>query len=208
VVGTLIGEVSQEQLITPRGALPGDRLLLSKGVPIEATALLAREFPERLRQAGGLSEVEIKQAQAFLYDPGISVAREAMLATQAGVVHAMHDPTEGGLYTALWELVEACGYSLLVNPARVPVPELSASICRILGLDPLAAIASGALLMVVPAGEVQKISAALQSAGIRCAEIGQILEQPGLPTAWQQGTDKRLVLPRPERDAVAALYED
>jgi hydrogenase maturation factor len=208
VVGTLVGEVGQERLITPRGALPGDRLLLSKGVPIEATALLAREFPERLRQAGGLSEAEIQQAQAFLYYPGISIAREAMLATQAGVVHAMHDPTEGGLYTALWELAEACGHSLLADPARVPVPELSARICRILGLDPLAAIASGALLMAVPAGEAHKICAALQSAGIRCAEIGRILEQPGPPTAWQQAADRQTVLPRPGRDAIAALYEE
>ncbi len=39
LVGTMVGEVSREQLVTPRGAQPGDRLLLTKGVPIEATAL-------------------------------------------------------------------------------------------------------------------------------------------------------------------------
>ncbi len=47
---TLIGEVERDKLITPRGAAPGDHLLLTKGVPIEATAILAREFPET---AGG-----------------------------------------------------------------------------------------------------------------------------------------------------------
>ena len=46
LVGTLIGEVDREHLITPDSVRPGDRLLLTKGVPIEGTALLAREFPQ------------------------------------------------------------------------------------------------------------------------------------------------------------------
>ena len=49
--------------------MPGDSLLLTKGVPIEATAILAREFPEQL--AGALSAVELRQARAFLNEPGI-----------------------------------------------------------------------------------------------------------------------------------------
>ena len=46
-IGTMIGEVARDRLITPRGANAGDRVLLTKGVPIETTALLAREFAER-----------------------------------------------------------------------------------------------------------------------------------------------------------------
>ncbi len=44
LMGTLLGEVERSKLIVPSGAQPGDQLLLTKGVPIEATALLAREF--------------------------------------------------------------------------------------------------------------------------------------------------------------------
>jgi len=50
LVGTLIGEVDRERLVTPQGAREGDRILLTKGVPIEATAILAREFPDRARR--------------------------------------------------------------------------------------------------------------------------------------------------------------
>ena len=53
LVGTLVGEVEPGGLVTPKGAHPGDSLLLTKGVPIEATAILAREFPERF---GGRSK--------------------------------------------------------------------------------------------------------------------------------------------------------
>jgi hydrogenase expression/formation protein HypE len=120
LVGTLIGEVQRENLVTPAAVQPGDRLLLTKGVPIEGTALLAREFPGRLRPA--LSEAEIETAAAYLYQPGISVVRDARIATRAGRVTAMHDPTEGGLASALWELAEAsgraCGSSHNLCPYR------------------------------------------------------------------------------------------
>ena len=57
------------------------------------------------RLAGVLSEAEIEPRRAsYLYNPGISVVRDAHIATQAGRVHAMHDPTEGGLAGAIWEL--------------------------------------------------------------------------------------------------------
>lgn len=203
LAGAMIGEVPREKLVTPRGAQPGDRLLLTKGVPIEATALLARELPDRL--ASALSPDEIEQARNFLFDPGISILRDARLALEAGRVTAMHDPTEGGLAGALWELAEASGRSLSVDPAAVPVPPLSRRICRLLGIDPLEAIASGALLLTAPPGDSAAITAALQAQGIPCAEIGRV--EAGLPAVWQGSSSGPAPLPRPPRDAIARLFE-
>jgi hydrogenase maturation factor len=221
LVGTMIGEVSRDQLVTPQGAQPGDRLLLTKGVPIEATAILAREFSERLtgatpavKNSGAragevpLTQAELQQARGFLHAPGISVLRDAQIARRAGQVHAMHDPTEGGLCAALWELATACGHSLLVEPASVPVPPLSARICRILGLNPLAAIASGALLLAAPAAETRTIQSALESEGIPCAEIGAVLEAPPGGSVYYPSEDGLRPLPMPERDEIARLYEE
>jgi hydrogenase expression/formation protein HypE len=233
LVGTMIGEVSRENLVTPQGALPGDKILLTKGVPIEATALLAGEFPEKLCKPGplaeidlssdkapeeGLSQDELEQARAFLYTPGISVLRDARIATRAGKVHAMHDPTEGGLYTAVWELVQASGHSMIIDPALAPVPHLSTRICRILGLDPLGAIASGALLLVVPASESRRIQSALNEEGIACTHIGEVLDEdsPSLskhhqrprPAAWRPAEDGLQLLPYPERDEIARLFSE
>ncbi len=200
LVATLVGEVSPNKLITPRGARPGDRLLLTKGVPIEATALLAREFRHQL--AGVLTGVELEEAAAFLHDPGISILKDARIALGAGRVHAMHDPTEGGLASAFWELADACGFTLIVNPGAVPIPPLAGKICAHFGLEPIAAIASGALLMSVHPGDSEAIRAALTSVGIPCAEVGHVMEG-GPNVLLANGSE----LSRPERDEITRVFE-
>jgi hydrogenase maturation factor len=203
LMGTLIGEVPRDRLVTPRGVRPGDRLLLTKGVPIEATSLLARELPERLRRE--LSTAELQRAQEFLYEPGISVLRDAQLAVQAGKVTAMHDPTEGGLLSALWEMAEAGNVSLQVDLSRVPVPPLAARICRLLELDPLAAIASGALLLTAAPEHAGRIAEALPDQGIACREIGWV--EAGPAAVWNSLSEGRTLVTRPERDEVARAFE-
>lgn len=216
LVGTMIGEVSRDQLVTPRGACPGDRLLLTKGIPIEATAILANEFPERLMAGGepaepraaALSQAEINEAQQFLYEPGISVLQDARIAAQAGRINAMHDPTEGGLFSALWELAEASGSSLAVTLESVPVPKLSSKICRVMGIDPFTAIASGALLLTSPEEDADKIRDALEAQGITCADIGQIIAKSPTPQVVNLSTPENHLVLRPARDAIGRLFED
>lgn len=203
MIGTLIGEVSRENLITPLGAQPGDRVLLTKGVPVEATAILAREFPARLENA--FTPEEICAAQNFLYQPGISVLRDAQIAVAAGKVTAMHDPTEGGLAAALWEMAQACGHGIIFEPRQVKIPDLSGRICRLFGLDPLATIASGALLITAPPPDAETMISALQNAGIDCADIGQVVDRA--PEVVVAGEDDQTLLPRPLRDEITKVYE-
>jgi hydrogenase maturation factor len=199
IVATLIGEVEKGNLVTPQGAQPGNALLLTKGIPIEATALIARECPELLQDY--LRPEEIRNAEGFLYDPGISVLRDAGIALSVGGVTAMHDPTEGGLAAALWELAEASQVSIQIEINAIPVPELSRRICRLLEIDPLAAIASGALLIAVQTGQAAKVRSALEKAGILCAQIGEI-RKPPVSVIHHSG-----ILPRPARDAITRLFE-
>lgn len=199
LVCTLVGEVLRQDLVTPRGAQAGDSLLLTKGVPIEATAILAREFPEDL--SGVLEPADLAAARNFLHNPGISVVREARLARSAGDVHAMHDPTEGGLLGALWELAQASGKRLQVDLEAVPVPPLSRRICSHLGIDPFSAIASGALLLSVSAVSAETITTSLSKAGIQCSVIGNVLE--GAPAVTGMNGNP---LPQPERDELARWF--
>jgi hydrogenase maturation factor len=200
LIGALLGEVARERLVTPRGIRPGDRVMLTKGIPIEATAILARELPERL--AGALTPQEIEQAAGFLKDPGISVLRDAQVALAAGRVTAMHDPTEGGLASALWEMAEAGQVSLRIDRAAIPMPPLAAKVCRAAGIDPLAAIASGALLFTADPQDADVIRTALEAAGIPCSEIGTV--ESGIVQVLQ---DDLTLLPRPQRDEIARLFE-
>jgi hydrogenase expression/formation protein HypE len=199
---TMIGEVQAGRLVTPRGAVPGDRLLLTKGVPVEAVSIIAREFADRLGDLLSLAEVE--DACRHLYNPGISVVLDARLACHAGRVHAMHDPTEGGLASALWELSQACGHSLQVDLDAVPVLPLAKRICAHLKLDPLACIASGALLLAVAGEDAAAIRRALEQEGIACAEIGQVCAGP--PRVMVGGTAIPELLPIPQRDELAKLF--
>ena len=201
-VGTMVGEVARDRLITPRGANPGDHVLLTKGVPIEATTLLAREFPARLR--GTLTESEVREAQDYLFAPGIGVTRDALIAVAAGRVTAMHDPTEGGVVTALWELAQAAEKTLQVDPRRIPVPRLARRVCEVFGIDPLSSIASGSLLITTPASDVQPIREALEAEGIACADIGVAADGPAdVQRITRAGWE---TWPRPEVDAITKAF--
>jgi len=129
--------------------------------------------------------------------------RDAQIALKAGRVTAMHDPTEGGLATALWELAEASGRAILFDPAAVPIPALSARVCAVFDLDPLAAIASGALLLTAPEGDAAAIRRELENQGIICAEIGEVRE--GLVEVRVKESGE--LLRRPERDEIARVFE-
>lgn len=207
-VGALIGEAAPDEFITPRGARPGDAILLTKGVPIEGTSILAREFPERLSEI--LTAAELQRAQAFLHDPGIGVLADAQTATKAGRVTAMHDPTEGGAAAALWELAMAAQCSLLVDETAVPIPDLSARICAAFDLDPLATIASGALILTVAPEDEAAICRALRESGIACAVIGVVERKEASAdavTVYREKEGDRRPLPFPQRDAITTVFE-
>ncbi len=203
LVSTLIGEVKREKLVTPKGTKPGDRILLTKGIPIEATALLAREFPERLITQ--LTPQEIEQAQNYLFSPGISVLQDAQIAISAGHVTAMHDPTEGGLGTALWELAEASQTTLVIHPENIPISEISGKICNIFDLDPIGTIASGSLLLTAASADVDNIMNALKSNQIACAEIGWV--EDGAAEVFTETNAGRHFLKRFSRDEIGRVYE-
>ncbi|GIT44279.1 MAG: hypothetical protein Ct9H300mP11_22150 [Chloroflexota bacterium] len=52
VPGSMLGEVTRDRLIKTGGAQEGDSIVITKGLAIEGTALLALERAEDLRRAG------------------------------------------------------------------------------------------------------------------------------------------------------------
>lgn len=174
VVGTMLGEVAREKLVTSGGAKVGDAIIVTKGVPIEGSSIIAREKAKELRQFSIPEEV-IARAQRFLFEPGISVVRDALIACEVAEVHALHDPTEGGLATGLWELAEASQVSLKVKETALPIVTEGKMLCDVFGLDPLGTIASGALLICVAKAEAEKVVTALHENGIASFIIGRVI---------------------------------
>jgi hydrogenase maturation factor len=124
--------------------------------------------------AGGIPQDLIERAQRFLFAPGIGVVQEALLACKAGRVHAMHDPTEGGLANGLYELAVAAGVEIEVEMERVAVYDESRIVCKAFGLDPMGVIASGALLITAPPTESEKILERADQDGVVMARIGRV----------------------------------
>jgi hydrogenase expression/formation protein HypE len=202
VVGCMLGEVTPERLVRPEGTRPGDALLITKGIAVEGTAIIAREKGDELT---GLDEALLGRCRGFLHDPGIGVVRDAAVATAAGAVHAMHDPTEGGLATGLWELAEAAGVGLEVEEAAIPVLPETQVLCAQLGLDPLGLIGSGALLLAVAPGDAAAILAAMKEAGIAATRTGRVVEQERGVVLKSAAGERPL--PSFERDEIARLFE-
>jgi hydrogenase expression/formation protein HypE len=173
VVGAMLGEVDRDRLVRGSGAQPGDDLILTKGIAIEGTAVLAREAAEALRQKGVAADV-LETARGYIFRPGISVVKEALLAVEKAQVHAMHDPTEGGLATALYEMAEASDVGIRLDEAAVQVLPATQDLCRAAALDPLGLLASGALLIALDAQDSARLLATLQEAGVAAGRIGTV----------------------------------
>jgi hydrogenase expression/formation protein HypE len=203
VVGQMLGEVEKDRLVTTAGAQVGDAILLTKGVAIEGTAIIARERESYLRERGYASDF-IARAQSYLYEPGISVFREAMLASGSFDLHAMHDPTEGGLAMGLYELAEAAGVGLLVEEERILVLPECRRLCAEFGLDPLGTIASGALLITLPSEQAEELKATLSSEDIRATLIGRV--RPAEEGVKLQRGESTTDFPRFARDELAKLF--
>ena len=200
ILGNMLGEVERDRLITTGGAQEGDSIVITKGIAIEGAALLAREQGAALK-AAGVSQATLDAAAAFLTKPGISVVEEARIACTVATIHSLHDPTEGGLVTALREVASASGMGLAAEETSIPVLPECNEICQALGLNPLGLLASGCLIITLPAGEVPKLLLALEQADITGWEIGQVLApEEGLIMIGYAG---EVPLPEFSRDELA-----
>lgn len=177
VAGQMMGVVPPEKLISTAGAQPGDALLMSKGIAIEGTAILARDLAEELL-GRGVPQQLVQQAAQFLKRPGLSVVPDCLSLVDALPVHSLHDPTEGGLANALHELAAAAQVGILVDESAIHVYPETAAICQALGLDPMGLIASGALLACVPEVEAERALSIWERQGISGARIGTVIDAP------------------------------
>jgi hydrogenase expression/formation protein HypE len=202
-VGLMLGEVDKSGLVETSGAQVGDHVILTKGIAIEGTAVLAREMRQRLLER--IDSVLVDRGRLFLKDPGISVVRDARIICGVARPHAMHDPTEGGLATGLWEMAQAANVGIRIDGSTIyRFPETSAY-CEALGLDPLGLLASGALVASAAPRDAAAMVAALAQANIRAAVIGEVVAGPPRVELWEE--DGEVLLPAFARDELARLFD-
>lgn len=203
VVGAMIGEVRKDCLITTGGARMGDDILLTKALAVEGTSVIARRKGKELEAAFGPAFVQ--QCRGFIERPGISILKDAEIAGRYGDIHSMHDPTEGGLATGLYEVARAADMGLIVEEECIPVYPECQTLCMHYGLDPLGLIASGSLLIAVNPRDTDKVVEALNSNGVRATKIGKIMpKEHGLKIKRGKEVSE---LPVFDRDEITKIFD-
>lgn len=167
---TVFAIAEKDDYVTPAGAKPGDDVILTKGPAIETTGLLAVLREDELRKRYPLALVE----KAKLLCQQMTVVKDALLAMEAGGVTAMHDATEGGVIGGLFEIASASGVGMEIDEALFVYPEEVRMVCEAFGIDSVAAIAEGSLLITTRPEHSEEILHRLQAAGIGASVIGKV----------------------------------
>ncbi len=187
---TGVGKILRSQLSTLRQIKPGQDVVVTKWIGLEATAILAKEREEELsaRFPAGLVDV------AKSFDRYLSVVKDARIAVSCGVT-AMHDITEGGVFGALWEMAGGAGVGLEVDMKKIPIRQETVEICEYFGLNPYQIMSSGSMMIVTDQGH--ELVRRLENEGIHGTVIGRTTD--GNDRILRNGEDVRY-LDKPQPD--------
>ena len=198
VIGMMFGEVLLTRRYSPALIESGDQIVLTKGLAVEGTAIIGRTKAVQLTEA---FEAEFAvHCQSFLRAPGISVLPEAKLAWETPGIHALHDPTEGGLANAVHELLEEKNLGVELLAANIPLLPETKLLCEHFSLDPLGLIASASLLVVGNASACEQVMQQYHAANIPATLIGQVLAEGD--GRWLLEGDERQSLPQFQADEI------
>lgn len=203
LVGQMLGLVEKDRLVKSSDAKIGDDILLTKGIAVEGTSIIAREREDILLERG-YSPQYIAKAKNYLKVPGISVIKDAVIASQFGGVHAMHDPTEGGLASGLREIALCSNVGMMINRDKINIFPECRDLCKEFNIDPLGLIASGSLIIITDPSSTDDIINSLSESNINCSLIGKVVEK-------EKGVcfiDDKEIMPLPtfETDEITKIF--
>lgn len=144
-----------------------DRIVITKGIGIEGTGIIAFEKEEELSDI--ISPKLLEEAKSLL--DLTSVVKDGILANKFS--KGMHDVTEGGLLGALWE--SSCFYNLGLEIFydKIFIHQCTKEICKYFKIDPLKLISSGTMLIVVDKNSVAELLDKLKANNIEAFDIGK-----------------------------------
>lgn len=198
---TLIGVPGPHGILPPGGAQPDDDIYLTRSAGIEGTSILATELPASA--LGDIPDADIASARNLIHEPGISVVKDAQRAHAIDGLHAMHDPTEGGVATALHELADASGLGFEVDLDRIPVSAMTSKLSDSFNISPFGLLSSGALLFTADPSARALFESSFSESGIDLARIGAMHPDRDVRLATTRGT--QAALPRYDADELVRV---
>jgi hydrogenase expression/formation protein HypE len=167
------GIVPEGVTIGPDRARPGDAVIVSGDIGVHGIAIMS------VRE--GIEFGTVVESDTMPLNGLVAAMLEA-----SRDVHALRDPTRGGLAATLNEIARTSKVGVEYEEPLVPVPEAVASACNFLGLDPIHVANEGKLVAMVPAAVVDDVLAAMQAhpAGSGAVVIGRVVDDhPGVVVA-------------------------
>ncbi len=159
-----IGIIDHPFVIHGANARPGDRIIVSGTIGDHGIAIMASREGLEL-------EADIRSDSAALH----GLVAE-MLVEAGDAVHALRDPTRGGVATTLKEIAGQSAVDLYLRESALPICSAVKGVCSILGLDPLYVANEGKLLALVAPEAADRIVARMRQhpLGRDAAVIGEV----------------------------------
>jgi hydrogenase expression/formation protein HypE len=145
-----VGLVPDGVKITASGVLPGDRIIISGTIGDHGMAVMSK------REGLGFESSIVSDSAP------LNTLVKDMLAAYPGI-HAMRDPTRGGLASTLIEFAEASGVGIVLEEKSIPVNDPVRGACELLGLDPMYVANEGKLVAAVPPEHADAVLAAMKN---------------------------------------------
>ncbi len=200
VAATVMGAISGGDPVRTGGAKPGDAVLVTKGIALEGTAILAGDFRDVALQLG-LSESEIREAGSLIEN--VSVVPEALALSKLGAT-AMHDVTRGGLMETLLEIAVLSDVAIQLHEEKLPIAPIVERFARAFDFDPLRMISSGTLAVTLPQEKVDEAARKLKELSVPFAVVGEV--QAGIGVQVMGETTTSFTEIRCEEDELARLW--
>ena len=202
--GVMMTLAPEDRYLSSSMASSGDLVIMTKGVAIATTGILARTFPKTIERAYGSSF--LKRAQSYFYK--FSVVKDALTAASVGLrdegVTAMHDVTEGGLLGAIYELTQASRIGMEIDLSNVIITKEAKRVCDLFNLDPYMTLSEGTLIITVKEEKAQEVLKALKSSGIKAKKIGKVMD--GQHGRWMKMNGELQPLRKPSTDPYWKAY--
>ncbi len=153
----------------------GMDIVMTKWTGLYGGAILAKEKKEELLTR--YNETYIDKAAAYMEDTSLISELSAlkdMINDKGPTVYAMHDVSFGGVFGALWQILESCNMGTVIQVKRFPIKQEIVEVCEFFNINPYMMNGQGSLLIITDDGE--SFVKIMHEHGVNAVVLGQTIK--------------------------------